>query len=121
MQMRHGPAEAALLRLPATPVEISLMAEGKSYVLRNEGSFALYWHGLDFPGQSNCNGRCAISWPPVVPSKNARPIEGWTIIERSDSSRQWPFRGKPVYTYAKDKPGATSGDGVGGVWHLIRL
>ena len=31
------------------------------------------------------------------------------------------LQGKPLYLFVKDtKPGDTSGDGVGGVWHLAK-
>jgi predicted lipoprotein with Yx(FWY)xxD motif len=35
--------------------------------------------------------------------------------------RQWTYRGKPLYTYSKDAPGETKGDGVEGKWHLLTV
>jgi predicted lipoprotein with Yx(FWY)xxD motif len=36
-----------------------------------------------------------------------------------DDNKQWAYKGKPLYTFAKDtKPGDTTGDGVGMVWHI---
>jgi Uncharacterized protein conserved in bacteria len=45
----------------------------------------------------------------------------WTIVARDDGSKQWAFKGKPVYKYSKDtKPGAMTGDGFNGVWHAVK-
>ncbi|HRL22897.1 MAG TPA: hypothetical protein PLP85_14100, partial [Alcaligenes sp.] len=45
----------------------------------------------------------------------------WTFVQSHDGKRQWAYKGKPLYRFAKDaKPGDTHGDGVGGVWHLAK-
>lgn len=39
---------------------------------------------------------------------------------RTDGTMQWAYEGKPLYLWTKDtKPGDVTGDGVGGVWHVI--
>ena len=44
---------------------------------------------------------------------------GWSVIMRDDGSRQWAYRGKPLYAWIKDqKPGDRTGDGVLHVWHV---
>ncbi|WP_454818524.1 hypothetical protein [Labrys neptuniae] len=46
--------------------------------------------------------------------------EGWAAVKRADGSLQWSYDGKPVYFYAPDKKkGDKTGDGIGGVWHVI--
>jgi predicted lipoprotein with Yx(FWY)xxD motif len=47
---------------------------------------------------------------------------GYGIITRDDGSRQWAYKGKPLYTFAKDtKPGDITGDGfLNGAWHLAQ-
>jgi predicted lipoprotein with Yx(FWY)xxD motif len=43
------------------------------------------------------------------------------VIVRDDGSRQWAYKGKPLYLWVKDhKPGDTTGDGFRGVWHVAR-
>src|SRR6185503_1135644 len=45
----------------------------------------------------------------------------WTIIARDDGSKQWAYKGKPVYKYSKDtKAGEMTGDGFNGVWHAVK-
>lgn len=108
-------------QLPVTPADISLFSEGGDYVLRNRESFALYWYDRDVDGRSNCKESCATTWPPVVPPDGASELGDWTIIRRTDGRNQWAFRGKPLYTYSKDQPGGSDGNGIGGVWHLGRI
>jgi predicted lipoprotein with Yx(FWY)xxD motif len=72
-------------------------------------------------GKSVCNGQCAALWPPLMASASAAPAGDWTIVVRDDGSRQWAYKGKPVYYWVKDtKPGERTGDGVNNVWRLAR-
>ena len=72
-------------------------------------------------GKSMCNGGCAKNWPPLAASASAHPRGSWSVIVRDDGSRQWAYKGKPLYLWIKDhKPGETTGDGFRGVWHVAR-
>ncbi len=83
--------------------------------------FSLYIFDKDGLAVSNCNGACAEKWPPLEASRRARPSGDFGIIIRADGSRQWAYKGQPLYTWINDSaPGQTTGDGVKGVWHLAR-
>ena len=42
-------------------------------------------------------------------------------MTRDDGSKQWAYKGKPVYYWAKDqKAGDRTGDGVNSVWHVVK-
>ena len=72
-------------------------------------------------GKSVCNGGCAKNWPPLAVSAGERPSGNWTIVVRDDGSKQWAYKGKPLYLWVKDqKPGDATGDGFRGVWHVAR-
>ena len=72
-------------------------------------------------GKSVCNGQCAANWPPLMASASATSSGDWTVVTRDDGTRQWAFRGKPVYYWVKDaKPGDRTGDGVNNAWRLAR-
>jgi predicted lipoprotein with Yx(FWY)xxD motif len=72
-------------------------------------------------GKSVCNGPCATNWPPLMASAGDTGRGDWTIVVRDDGSRQWAYRGKPVYYWAKDaKPGDRTGDGFNNAWRLAR-
>ena len=73
------------------------------------------------PGKSVCNGPCATNWPPLMVSAGATPSGDWTIVTRDDGGKQWAYKGKPLYAWAKDaKPGDKTGDGVNNVWHTAK-
>ena len=72
-------------------------------------------------GKSACNGPCAANWPPLMASTGDSASGDWSIVTRDDGSRQWAYKGKPVYFWVKDtKAGDRTGDGVNNVWHLAR-
>ncbi len=79
----------------------------------------LYTFDRDEAGKSNCDGDCAVRWPPFMAEAGATAEGDWTVVERSDGTTMWAYKGKPLYTYEGDKAaGDATGDGVGGVWHL---
>ena len=79
----------------------------------------LYIFDKDASGKSKCNGKCAKAWPPFHASANAQSMGDFTIVARDDDTKQWAYKEQPVYSWVKDKkPGDTTGDGVGGVWHV---
>ena len=80
----------------------------------------LYTTDRDRPGKSSCDDVCANSWLAFAAAAIANPIGDWTVLDHSDGSRQWAFKGKPVYLFAGDqKPGETNGDGIDTVWHAL--
>lgn len=83
---------------------------------------ALYTYAPDGRGGgSHCRGVCAAVWPPYLADQGARGQRGFGLVKRDHGSLQWTYNGRPLYRYAADtKPGMTSGDGVNGVWHVVR-
>ena len=72
-------------------------------------------------GKSTCNGPCAALWPPMMATASDQPVGAYTIVTRDDGSRQWAYKGKPVYTYKADqKAGDRTGDNFKDVWHIIK-
>ena len=72
-------------------------------------------------GKSACNGPCAQAWPPVAAQATDAASGDWTIVTRDDGSKQWAYKGAPIYTFSKDaKPGDTTGDKFKDVWHVIK-
>lgn len=105
---------AAAPSTPAAPI---------NGVLATPAGATLYTFDKDTAGsgKSACNGQCATNWPPLAAQAADSGAGDWTIVTRDDGSRQWAFKGQPLYTYAKDaKPGDTTGDGKGNVWHLVK-
>jgi len=73
-------------------------------------------------GKSMCNGPCATNWPPLMAAGDAKASGDWTIIVREDGSKQWAYKGRPLYAWAKDqKPGDRTGDGfLNNQWHVAK-
>jgi predicted lipoprotein with Yx(FWY)xxD motif len=72
-------------------------------------------------GKSACNGPCAQAWPPVAAQSTDAASGDWTVVTRDDGSKQWAYKGWPLYTFSKDaKPGDTTGDNFKNVWHVIK-
>src|SRR5688572_5479371 len=72
-------------------------------------------------GKSVCNGPCAQNWPPLMAQASDQSSGDWSVVTRDDGSRQWAYKGKPVYYWVKDtKPGDRTGDGVNGVWRTAK-
>ena len=72
-------------------------------------------------GKSACNGPCAQAWPPVAAQASDAASGDWTLVTRDDGSKQWAYKGAPIYTFSKDaKPGDTAGDKFKDVWHVIK-
>ncbi|WP_208352389.1 hypothetical protein [Pseudaestuariivita rosea] len=91
-------------------------------VLTDANGMTLYTFDRDQAGTSNCYDSCAESWPPYLVERGASaPGKGFTVVERRDGTRQWAKNGAPLYLWVGDRqPGDTTGDGVGGVWHIAR-
>ncbi|MBV7484017.1 hypothetical protein [Bordetella sp. BOR01] len=90
-------------------------------VLADQAGMTLYTFDNDSGGKSACNGPCAKAWPPLAASGDAKPQGDYTIITRDDGTKQWAYKGKPLYLFVKDtKPGDKQGDNVKSVWHVIQ-
>jgi predicted lipoprotein with Yx(FWY)xxD motif len=68
-------------------------------------------------GKSACNNACATAWPPLAAAAGAADDGDWTVVTRDDGSKQWAYKGKPLYTYRADAPGKPA-SGVGPAWPL---
>lgn len=85
-------------------------------------NMALYTYDRDTtPGKSSCNGMCLMNWPALKASDTDKDMGDWTVVTRDDGSKQWAYKGKPLYYYVQDKaPGEVTGDGRGMVWHVAK-
>jgi predicted lipoprotein with Yx(FWY)xxD motif len=95
-------------------------------VLADAKGFTLYWYSKDTRMTSACTGGCATAWPPVT----GKPMAGMGVrltgkfgtINRTGGILQATYKGHPLYTYAGDTaPGQVKGNGLGGVWHALRV
>lgn len=98
----------------------------------------LYTYAKDTPGRSTCAAECLELWKPAIAPPGARASGDWSLVTRDDGTRQWAFRGQPLYSYVEeaaweDDPYYLNGDdrrdpvdnmqpvaghGVDGVWSV---
>ncbi len=103
-------------------VKIKDVADGKAKVLSDAKGMTLYTYDNDtVAGKSSCNDQCAQYWPPLAAAADAKNAGAWTVVTRDDGSKQWAFKGKPLYTFVKDAAAADfNGNGMPKekpVWH----
>jgi len=120
-----GVAVAALLPLgvgsaqdspkPMMMAGVTVHTTSLGPTLADAKGMTLYTWGNDtIPGKSACNGPCATNWLPLAAAADASPMGDWTIVTRDDGSKQWAYKGKPLYTYKMDtKEGDVVGNGRG--------
>jgi predicted lipoprotein with Yx(FWY)xxD motif len=121
-----SPAIACLLAslpLLALPVHAAGQAPLKTTngVLVDAKGMTVYTYDKDSAnsGKSACSGRCADNWPPV-PAAGAQHAAPYSVVTREDGSKQLAYKGKPLYTFVKDKkPGDKTGDKAMEVWHAV--
>jgi predicted lipoprotein with Yx(FWY)xxD motif len=92
-------------------------------VLTDANGMTLYTFDRDTAasGTSACVDKCAANWPALPAQATDQASGDFSIITRADGTRQWAFKGKPLYRWIKDqKAGDRTGDGVNQVWHVAR-
>jgi len=126
----RGPSPVAAAPLPiATPPGITLqlraaaararVAVAEEWVYADARGMTLYVYDNDRARAPSCAGECAAAWPAALAPPGARQNSDWSLLERADGTRQWAYRGSPLYAYSGDKAiGDALGDGAGGgAWH----
>jgi len=119
-----GAAALAFLAVPAVAAEylggaVKSTDIGGKMVLTDANGMTLYIFDKDAPGVTNCYDQCAVNWPPLIADASATPEGEFTLVDRTDGTKMWAYKGWPLYYWKDDvNPGDTTGDGVGGVWHL---
>jgi predicted lipoprotein with Yx(FWY)xxD motif len=105
---------------PISPAQIS--QTGRGTVLADPKGMTLYYFDRDDSGnKSTCDGQCAKRWIPFAAPANADPVGDFTLITRSDGSKMWAYRYRPLYFSQNDKePGDTNGFDSSNLWHIAR-
>lgn len=117
-----GAATLAMLAVPAfaagEPADLKVTAIKGANVITDAKGMTLYTYDKDTAGVSNCYDKCAAAWPPAFASEGAKASGDFSLVKRTDGKMMWAYKGMPLYSWVKDtKPGETTGDMVGNVWH----
>jgi predicted lipoprotein with Yx(FWY)xxD motif len=99
---------------------------GKSEtILTNAQGMTLYYRTTDQPPTTVCSGGCASAWPPLLVSGSSTPMSttslpGKLSVQADANGMQVEYNGHPLYTFSGDSaPGQTTGEGFGGIWHVV--
>ena len=77
-------------------------------------------------GAPACTGSCAQIWLPVtggnpVASPADKGLGTLGTVATANGAKQVTYNGSPLYTFKGAKALATKGNGVDGVWHVIKM
>ena len=92
-------------------------------ILVDDKGLTVYGFTSDVDGTPTCTGSCADAWPAVLVEGDTLP-EGldpsvFSLVESPGGTNQLKAGDWPLYYFASDTPGDTSGQGVGDVWFVV--
>ena len=106
--------------LLAASTFIGTLGAAAATMLTAQNGMTLYVFDKDVGGTPTCDDTCAKRWPADAAKSGENMGKGWSTVKRKDSSLQWAYDGKPLYFYSGDKKkGDKTGNGIGGVWHIV--
>jgi predicted lipoprotein with Yx(FWY)xxD motif len=119
---------AALSNVPPPgSTVLHVQKSGIGWVLAVSNGQVVYAYDKDPKGGTPaCTGSCAQIWVPVtgshpVASPADKGMGTFGTVTTSNGAKQITYNGSPLYTFKGAKALATKGDGVGGVWHVIKM
>jgi predicted lipoprotein with Yx(FWY)xxD motif len=91
-------------------------------MLMDAKGMTLYtWDNDKEANKSACTGNCLNNWPRLKAEVADKDMGEWKVITNEDGSKQWAYKGKPLYYFVMDKAaGDKGGDGRGMVWHIAK-
>ncbi len=111
---------------PKGSVVLVVQQSALGYVLAEANGQVLYTYAKDTKGGTpTCTGSCAAVWPPLtgnpVVSSAAHGLGTIGTVSDANGAKQVTYNGMPLYTFKGAKPLGVKGNGVGGVWHVVKL
>jgi predicted lipoprotein with Yx(FWY)xxD motif len=93
-----------------------LMTTSKGQTVYNQTRYHLQYGGREMRdgyrvtygdakavGTKGCVDDCTRDWKPMTAPANAQSQGFWEVETRADGSKQWAFKGSPLYTFSGDK------------------
>jgi predicted lipoprotein with Yx(FWY)xxD motif len=116
---------SALGLTPGTTVLI-VQHSDLGWVLAEANGDVVYTYGNDTKGGSpKCTGSCASLWPAVTGVPKVGPADTLPgtlgTVTMANGAKQITYNGLPLYTYKGASVLSTKGNGIGGLWHVVKL
>ena len=117
---------AALGNLPAGSLVLHVQKSDLGFVLALANGQVVYMYGKDSKGGTpTCTDSCASIWPPVTGNPVASPADKglgpFGTVSGPGGVKQITYNGMPLYTYKGAKVLTTTGNGIGGMWHVVKM
>jgi len=111
------------------PIGTTVMTVRRStvgFVLAEASGYVVYVYAKDHKnGTPTCTGSCATVWGPVTGMPQVSPavtIPGsFGLVTSASGVKQITYNGYPLYVYKLAGPMVATGNGAGGVWHVVPM
>ena len=113
--------------IPAVGTTVMIVQKSSiGYVLAEANHQVVYTYSKDKKGgKPTCTGTCAATWLPATGTPQAGPADVFSgqfgLVTRASGVKQITYNGLPLYLLKDAEPLATTGNGQGGVWHVVKL
>jgi predicted lipoprotein with Yx(FWY)xxD motif len=120
-----GPSDERSIPPVGTTVMI-VQRSATGFVLAEANHDVVYTYDKDSKGgKPTCTGTCAQTWLPATGVPQAGPADHFPgqfgVVRNASGVEQITYDGMPLYTLKGAKPLLTTGNGQGGVWHVVKL
>jgi predicted lipoprotein with Yx(FWY)xxD motif len=121
-----APSSAALGGITPGSTVLHVQKSNVGWVLALSNGQVVYSYDKDPKGgASACTGSCAQTWVPVTGKPLASPADTGLgtlgTVATSNGAKQITYNGSPLYTLKGAKPLATKGNGMDGMWHVVKM
>ena len=113
--------------IPAVGTTVMIVQKSSiGYVLAEASRQVVYTYSKDKKGgKPTCTGACAATWIPATGTPQAGPADVFSgqfgLVTRANGVKQITYNGLPLYLLKGAAGMATTGNGQGGVWHVVKL
>ena len=113
--------------IPAVGTTVMIVQKSAvGYVLAEANHQVVYTYSKDKKnGKPTCAGVCAETWIPATGTPQAGPASVFPgqfgLVTGAGGVKQITYDGHPLYLLKDAKPLAVTGNGQGGVWHVVPL
>jgi predicted lipoprotein with Yx(FWY)xxD motif len=113
--------------IPAIGTTVMIVQKSAiGYVLAEANHQVVYTYSKDTKGgKPTCTGACADTWIPATGTPEAGPADVFSgqfgLVTRANGVKQITYNGHPLYLLKGAAGLATTGNGQGGVWHVVKL
>ena len=113
--------------IPAVGTTVMIVQKSAiGYVLAEANHQVVYTYSKDKKGgKPTCTGTCAATWLPATGTPQAGPADVFSgqfgLVTRANGVKQITYNGLPLYLLKGAAGLATTGNGQGGVWHVVKM